>query len=209
MTDLPPRELLDPLLSASAARHDHLCPRQVLGVRLGLFGLKKLGFIEIAYQTRFQNNEKRLLTIVETDGCGADGIAVATDCSIGHRTLRVMDYGKVAATFVDTHTGKAIRVAPRLDARSTAVCHSPNAPSRWHAYLTSYQEMTDESLFLIKKVQLLEPIEAILSTPDKRAVCDTCGEEIFNERETLSNGRTLCLPCANLNPYWRKVTVGK
>ncbi len=200
--ELPSRKLLEDLFAESAARHDHLCPRQVLGVRLGLFGLKKLGLMNGAYQTRYQNLDKRLLTIVETDGCGADGIAVATDCSVGHRTLRVMDFGKVAATLVDTHSGRAVRLAPHPDARTTAVCQTPDAPSRWHAYLTGYQEMSDERLFQVKTVQLIKPISAILSTPDKRAICDECGEEIFNEREIQQNGRTLCRPCANLNPYW-------
>ena len=46
--------------------------------------------------------DKRLYTFVETDGCFADGVMVATGCSLGHRTLRLIDYGKVAATFVDT-----------------------------------------------------------------------------------------------------------
>jgi formylmethanofuran dehydrogenase subunit E len=56
--------------------------------------------------------DKRLLTIAETDGCAADGLAVATGCWVGRRTMRILDFGKVAATFVDTrdptdvaHTG--------------------------------------------------------------------------------------------------------
>lgn len=199
---LPPKQLLEAFFLETAARHNHLCPRQVLGVRLGLFGLKKLGLVDAAYENRFENLDKRLLTIVEIDGCGADGLAVATHCSIGRRTLRVMDYGKVAATLVDTHSGCAVRLAPSPEARKSAVCLSPNAPSRWHAYLQSYQEMADEVLFQVKEVQLSLPIAAILSTEDKRVNCEDCGEEIFNEREIEENGRILCRPCANQIPFW-------
>ena len=201
--DLPSRQLLNELLEESAARHEHLCPRQVLGVRLGLFGLKKLGFAESVYQKKFDNHNKRVLTIVETDGCGADGIAVATNCSVGRRTLRVMDFGKVAATLIDAQSGRAVRLAPWPDARQSAVCKVTDAPSRWHAYLIGYQEMSDEALFQVKEVELTESLADIISSPDKRVVCDDCGEEIFNEREVELKGRLLCRPCAGINVYWR------
>ena len=95
---------LSALLAISAARHSHLCPRQVLGARAGLVGASLLGF-EIPV------SEKRLLVILEADGCFADGIEVATGVAIGHRTMRIEDYGKIAATFIDTTTGRAIRIA--------------------------------------------------------------------------------------------------
>jgi hypothetical protein len=104
---------LDALLEATAARHAHLCPKQVLGARMGLLAGALIG-IELP------QHDKRLLVIMETDGCTADGIAVATGCSVGHRTLRVEDYGKVAATFVDTHTERTLRIVPQLEARSRA-----------------------------------------------------------------------------------------
>lgn len=203
LSEIAQKTLLDCLLAESAARHDHLCPRQVLGVRLGLFGLKQLGFIEDGCQHRFNNKDKRLLTIVETDGCGADGIAVATDCSIGRRTLRVMDFGKVAATFVDSRSGRSLRIAPRPEARESAVCLLPQAESRWHAYLEAYQHLPDEALFQFKTVRLMPPLSEILSVPDKRAVCEACGEEIINEREVVQDGRVLCRPCAGVQSYWR------
>lgn len=110
-------ESLQSLLAASAEQHRHLCPRQVLGIRLGLYGLRLLGLLDETSGC-FDNAHKRLLTIMETDGCGADGVAVATNCHVGRRTLRVVDYGKMAATLVDTQTDKAIRVAPRANRAS-------------------------------------------------------------------------------------------
>ncbi len=191
------------LLADSAERHDHLCPRQVLGVRLGLFGLRQMGLIEAGCEDRFQNGDKRLLTIVETDGCGADGIAVATDCAVGRRTLRVMDFGKVAATFVDTRSGRAVRVSPLSSSREAAVCHQPQAESRWHAYLEAYQYLPDEELFQSRTVTLITPVGKIVSHPERRAVCEACGEEIMNEREVEEDGRILCRPCAGIDNYWR------
>ena len=195
-----PTQILGDLLIESAERHKHLCPRQVLGARIGLFGLLSLGLIA-DYSQRFQNKHKRLLTIVETDGCGLDGIAVATDCHVGRRTLRVMDYGKVAATLIDTKTATAVRVTSHLNVRTTAVAYAPNARSRWHAYLSAYQIMPDEELLTAQPVQLTQSIAEILSRPGVRVNCGQCGEEIINEREVWVNGRCLCRSCAGDGYY--------
>jgi formylmethanofuran dehydrogenase subunit E len=101
---------LETILEISSRNHSHLCPRQILGARIGLAGMSALSFRE-------PPNGKRLLVILETDGCFADGVSAATNCTVGHRTLRIDDYGKAAATFVDTKTGYAVRVAPVLDIR--------------------------------------------------------------------------------------------
>ncbi|MCA9972044.1 MAG: hypothetical protein KC425_17590, partial [Anaerolineales bacterium] len=153
---LPPQILLDALLAESSARHKHLCPRQVLGVRMGLFGLRLLGLMDAGYTQRFCNEQKHLLTIVETDGCGADGVSVATDSYVGRRTLRVLDFGKMAVTLVDTrgYRGQAgrrqplrgVRIAPRPEVRDLAQVCVPDAPSRWHAYLAAYQRLPDADL---------------------------------------------------------------
>ncbi|HZY44034.1 MAG TPA: FmdE family protein, partial [Anaerolineae bacterium] len=125
------RSLID-LLSESAARHKHLCPRQVLGVRMGLFAAHEL-------QIDLPRNDKRLLIIVETDGCFVDGLSAATGCSIGHRTLRLIDHGKIAAAFIDTETNQTVRIVPKRSARQAARQYGPKAQSRWHAQLEAYQ----------------------------------------------------------------------
>src|SRR5687768_11979454 len=93
------------LLEKSAESHKHLCPRQILGVRMGLLAGDLLGL-------ELPQKNKRLIVFVETDGCFVDGITVSTGCSMGHRTMRLMDYGKVAATFVDSQSNRAFRIAP-------------------------------------------------------------------------------------------------
>jgi formylmethanofuran dehydrogenase subunit E len=197
----PDLEILRPLLDESARRHQHLCPRQVLGVRLGLAGLRELGLVDDCYGPRFDNSDKRLLTIVETDGCGADGVGIATDCVVGRRTLRVLDFGKVAATLVDTASSRAVRLAPSAGARSLATVHAPSADSLWHSYLSAYQSMPDQELMRIQRVELTRSLNEILSKPGVRVRCEQCGEEIMNEREIRRDGLTLCRSCAGESYY--------
>ncbi|MCP4428406.1 MAG: formylmethanofuran dehydrogenase, partial [Chloroflexi bacterium] len=157
-------------------------------------------------QSRYDNRRKRLLTIVEADGCGADGIAVATDCQVGRRTMRVLDYGKMAATLVDTKTCQAARVWPRSDVRQTAKAYLPEARSRWHAYLEAYQIIPDEEMLHVQTVELTQSIAEILSRPHIRVDCAVCGEEIMNEREVEADGRILCRSCAG-DGYYIKVAT--
>ena len=182
--------LLAKLLEESASRHSHLCPRQVLGVRMGLAALQRLGIERpITKQTA--------LVIVETDGCFADGVEVATGATIGHRTLRVNDLGKIAATFADLRTGCSIRVAPRVDARIRAALYAPLEAKRYYAQLQGYQSMPDQELFRIQDVVLDPPASALLSEPGVRVACEICGEEIVNEREVVIEGSILCRSCAH------------
>ncbi|OQA45743.1 MAG: FmdE, Molybdenum formylmethanofuran dehydrogenase operon [Chloroflexi bacterium ADurb.Bin325] len=180
---------LKQLLQQAAARHSHLCPRQVLGVRIGLAGAAALGLPG-------PRRDKRLLVILETDGCFADGVETATGCTVGHRTLRVEDYGKIAATFIDVKTEQALRIIPRLDVRQRAAAYAPGETRRYFAQLAGYQVMPDEELLAVQTVQLTRPAAEIVSRPGVRVNCATCGEEIVNEREVLVDGRPLCHACA-------------
>jgi formylmethanofuran dehydrogenase subunit E len=182
------------LLEASAARHSHLCPRQVLGVRIGLAGVSALGL-------GLPRTDKRLLVILETDGCFADGIEVATGSTVGHRTLRIEDYGKIAATFVDVYTEQALRVAPRPDSRQRAVAHAASETRHYFAQLQAYQSMPDAELLSIENVRLRNPIADILSRPGARVCCEICREEIINERELILDGHVFCRACARGGYY--------
>lgn len=187
------RPLAD-LLEKSSRDHSHLCPRQILGVRMGLVGMSALGFDA-------PPAKKQLLIIAETDGCFADGLTAATDCTVGHRTLRVEDYGKVAATFVDTRSGRAVRVAPTLDIRERAYQYAPEEPRRYFAQMQAYQVMPDEEMFTVTEVRLAVSIAEIVSRPGVRVNCDMCGEEIINEREVRKNGQVLCRACYGVSYY--------
>jgi formylmethanofuran dehydrogenase subunit E len=182
------------LLAVSSARHKHLCPRQVLGARIGLAGAAALGL-------ELPRSDKRLLVILETDGCFADGVEVATGCTVGHRTLRVEDYGKTAAVFIDVKTGAALRVAPRLDVRERVYTYVPDELRHYFAQLQAYQIMPDAELLTIQTITLTTPIEVIVSRPGVRVNCDQCSEEIINEREVKVGERCLCRACAGHSYY--------
>ena len=182
------------LLAESSTLHRHLCPRQVLGVRMGMLAGELLSM-------DLPQGDKRLLTIVETDGCFTTGLSVATNCWVGRRTLRVEDYGKVAATFVDTQSGTSVRVVPHPAARQHAAAYAPEACNKWEAMLLGYQRMALAELFAWQTVKLVTPVEAIISRAGHRASCDRCGEEILNEREVVIGATTLCRSCASGGYY--------
>jgi formylmethanofuran dehydrogenase subunit E len=165
---------LQELLKESASHHrGHICPRQVLGVRMGIYAGELLGL-------NLPQSDKRLFTFIETDGCLADGLSVATGCWFGRRTMRLVDYGKTAATFVDTQTGRAIRIAPALSSRTRCFEYAPDAQDRWHAQLEAYQVMPAEVLLDAQDVVLTISLQDIISRPGHRVVCDQCGEDIIN-----------------------------
>jgi len=188
---------LQTILEISTARHSHLCPRQILGARIGLAGGAALGL-------DLPRRDKRLLIILETDGCFADGVEVATGCTVGHRTLRVEDYGKVAATFINVKTKYAVRVAPQLDVRTHAHAYAPDEPRHYFAQLHAYQIMPETELLSIQAVVLATPIEVIVSRPGIRVNCEACGEEVINAREVQIGERILCRACAG-DGYYRPV----
>lgn len=179
---------LQELLNKTSAMHRHLCPRQVLGVRMGLYGGSLLDI-------DLPQTGKRLYTIVETDGCAADGISVATNCWIGNRTYRIEDYGKLGATFIDTHTGAAFRLVPQPSVRAIAQETVPDSKNSWEAQLVGYQRIPDDQLFAVTPVRLTTPIEVIASRPGKKALCERCGEEITNQREVRLGSTVLCRAC--------------
>lgn len=181
-------------LAQSAALHKHLCPRQVLGARIGMYAAELFGL-------ELPQTGKRLVALVETDGCFADGLSAATGCWLGRRTLRLIDYGKAAATLIDTRVGQAIRIWPSPHARARAAEFAPAGRSRWHSYLDAYQVMPTELLLCAEEVTLQIDLAALISRPGARVCCAACGEEIINEREVMRAGRVLCRSCAGAAYY--------
>ena len=179
---------LNELLKKCASRHSNLCPRQVLGVRMGLAGLAALGLEAPVTQ-------KVALVIIETDGCFADGIEVSTGVSLGHRTLRIVDLGKVAASFTDLKSGRTLRLAPAAGVRQRARAYAPNETQAYAAQLQGYQAMPDAELFTFQEVRLQPSLERLISRAEARAKCERCGEEIINEREVRATGAILCQTC--------------
>ena len=185
---------LHDLLKQSSARHDHLCPRQVLGVRMGLAGLAAIGL-------EAPMPHKAALVILETDGCFADGVEVASGAVVGHRTLRLVDQGKIAATFANVESGQTVRLAPSLDVRQRALRYAPEIKKKYYAQLKGYQIMPETELFTFQEVELNPALKMIISRPGLRAKCANCGEEIINERQVCVDGKVLCRTCAGQRYY--------
>ncbi len=193
--------ILKEILANAASHHNKLCPRIVLGVRMGLAGAEALGM-------DIPRSDKRLLSFVETDGCFVSGVETATGCTVNHRTMRIVDYGKIAATFVEVKTGKAIRVAPRMGIRDRALNYAPEEHKRYFAMLIGYQRMPVDELLVFEEVGLTRPIESIISRAGVRVNCENCSEEIINEREVIYEGQILCQPCAGKS-YFQSVDAEK
>src|SRR5512141_1443090 len=142
-----PLPSLDELLKDAEIAHGHLCAGQVLGVRMAMLGLEKLGIEDPRGKDR-----KRLVTFVEIDRCATDAVAVVTGCRLGKRALKFRDWGKVAATFVDVAEGKAVRIAAKESSKTLARQMHPEIENKNQQQMLAYREMADEDLFEVQPV---------------------------------------------------------
>lgn len=184
------------LLAESARVHGHLCPGQVLGVRMSLLGLHEIGIDDPRGRDR-----KSIIVFVEMDRCAADAVQSITGCSLGHRTMKFMDYGKMAATFMNLRTGTAVRVRAREESRDKARTCFPGTTDKYRAQLEAYKIMTDGELFEIMPVSVRMKPEDMPGRPLGRVRCESCGEHVQDMREVLHHGKVLCRPCAKGGYY--------
>jgi formylmethanofuran dehydrogenase subunit E len=187
---------LDDYLREAEQAHGHLCAGQVLGVRLAMLGLLKLGIDDPRGKDR-----KRLVTFVEIDRCATDAVAVVTGCRLGKRALKFRDWGKMAATFVDVSTGKAVRVAAKESSKNLARQMHPELESKNQQQMLAYREMADDDLFTTQWVKVDLPPEEFPGYKGERIVCELCGEGINFRREVQRDGKTLCRSCAGETYY--------
>ena len=184
-----------PALLAEAGRmHGHLCPGQVLGVRLAILGCERLGIFD-------PKSSKRLIVFVETDRCGTDAVQTVTGCTLGKRTLKFVDYGKLAATFLDTETGRAVRVCALESAREAALRFAPEERDPHQAQLRAYKALPDDALFTVQQVHAALDEADLPGRPRGRATCDACSEGVSEGRDVSAGGRTLCRACASGDYY--------
>ena len=192
-------EPFDELLRQAEAAHGHLCAGQILGVRMAMLGLRRLGF-----EGRPQGpDRKRLVTYVEIDRCATDAISLVTGCRLGKRALKFRDWGKMAATFVDLQSGRAIRIVALEDARELAERHYPHLDSKSRKQMQAYRELADSQLFREQWVRVaIRPADMPGATGD-RVVCPRCGEGVSFGRVVFVNGQRLCLTCGHPElRYW-------
>ncbi len=184
-------ESLDDLLRLAEAAHGHLCAGQVLGVRMALLGCRRLGIEDPRGRDR-----KRLVTFIEIDRCATDAIGVVTGCRLGKRALKFRDWGKMAATFADLESGRAIRIVALESSKQRACELYPSLENKNRQQMQAYREMEDSGLFGEQWVEVdLSPKE-MPGYKGERIVCAECGEGINYERFVEREGATLCLACA-------------
>jgi len=187
------------LLVESVKIHGHLCPGQVLGVRMSLFGLRKIGIKDPKGR-----DKKNLMVFVEIDRCATDAIQSVTGCSAGKRTLKLLDYGKMAATFVNLKTGNAVRVLAKEESKALAKDYFPDIKDKYKCQTDAYKVMPDRELFESRSVKVKIPEQDMPGRPIKRVRCDKCGEYVQDKREVHSDGKQLCRACANGAYYKRQ-----
>jgi formylmethanofuran dehydrogenase subunit E len=189
---------LDEYLREAEVAHGHLCAGQVLGVRMAMLGLEKLGIDDPRGKDR-----KRLVTFVEIDRCATDAVAVVTGCRLGKRALKFRDWGKVAATFVDVSSGRAFRVAAKESSKALAKSMHPEIENKNQQQMLAYREMSDVNLFDVQPVTVDLPAEEFPGYKGERAVCEHCAEGINFRREVIRDGKVLCRGCAGESYYRR------
>ncbi len=180
------------LLKGSAEAHGHLCPGQVVGVRMAMLGCSLIGLND----PRSLDQIKKLIVYVEMDRCTADAVAYVTGVKLGRRSLKFMDYGIMAATFVNLETDNAIRVLSTEEARDLAPLYAPETAGKSEQQLEAYKRMPDSVLFRVQQVKV-KVGEFDLPGPTRRKVfCQRCGQVVRDSREVNRDNHVLCRPCA-------------
>jgi formylmethanofuran dehydrogenase subunit E len=181
-------------LELASVAHGHICAGQVLGVRLAMLGIQELGVPDPIKEP------KRIVTYVEIDRCVTDAVALVANCRLGKRALKFRDWGKVAATFCDLKTGRAVRIAAKESSKQAAKEMFPELP-REEGQQKAYAQLPDDVLFSKEWVKVEIRPEDLPGFKGPRIVCSECGEGINFKREVVRDGRTLCRSCAGERYY--------
>jgi formylmethanofuran dehydrogenase subunit E len=180
-------ESLDHLLKQCEALHGHMCAGQILGARMALLGCSLIGIDDPRGSDR-----RKLIVWVEIDRCMTDAVSAVTGVRLGKRSLKFVDYGKVAATFLNLETKQAVRVVALESSRALADSRYSELPEKRDRQMRTYLEAGPEELFRVHNVsvELKESDEP--GKPRSRVMCSSCGEGINDSREVGS----LCRACS-------------
>jgi len=192
-------ESFDVLLEISTKIHGHICAGQVIGVRMSMIGLEAIGIQDPKGMDR-----KKLYVLVEIDRCATDAIQSVTGCSLGKRSMRWIDYGIMAAIFVNLDTGKAVRIVAREESRELSKKYCPEIENKYARQLDAYRVMPQEELFTVEEVTVIIPEQDMPGRPLKRIQCESCGDWVQDCRDVEQNGKLLCRGCAYGKYYTKK-----
>jgi formylmethanofuran dehydrogenase subunit E len=195
-------ESLDELLRKAEAAHGHLCAGQILGVRMALLGLDRLGIAD-----PLEADRKRLVTYVEIDRCATDAISLVTGCRLGKRALKFRDWGKMAATLVDLASGRGIRIVVLDSSRELAHLLYPHIEVESRKQMQAYRELPANELFREQWVRVSVAETELPGYKGERIMCARCGEGVNFGRSSQIGGERLCLSCARPElRYWEPET---
>lgn len=184
---------LDELLAECNRLHGHMCAGQLLGARLSMLGCRLIGIDDPRGADR-----KKLIVWVEIDRCMADAVSAVTGVRLGKRSLKFLDYGKVAATFLNTDTNEAVRIVALEDSRALADARYPEIEKKSDRQFRAYREAADHELFKIERVAVQFTEMDAPGRPRSRVSCAACGEGVNDGREVKGpDGAALCRPCAS------------
>jgi len=196
---------LDELLRDAELAHGHLCAGQVLGVRIAMLALERLGISDprarLLADGSLNPDRKRLVTFVEIDRCATDAIGVVTGCRVGKRALKLRDWGKMAATFVDLNAGlggesyKGLRVVALESSKGQALRLYPELEKNAQQ-MKAYRELPDSALFSAQWVRVPLPASEFPGYKGERVACARCGEGVNFDRFVERGGERLCVACA-------------
>jgi formylmethanofuran dehydrogenase subunit E len=188
---MPDRKDFETLLKESAQIHGHLCPGQVIGVRMALLGCRLIGLDDP--QSRSQI--KKLIVYLEMDRCAGDAVAHVTGAKLGRRSLKFMNYGIMAATFLNIETQMAFRIISTEEARDLAVVYAPEIFERSAQQMTAYKRMPDDVLFRVQRVNITLNDYDMPGPTRRKVVCSRCGQWVRDHREVMIDGKPVCRPC--------------
>lgn len=179
---------LDMYLEKTKTLHGNICAGIVLGTRLTLAAMATLGMDPA-------KRNKNLIVFVEIDRCMTDAVQAITGCSLGHRSLKYVNYGKFGAVFYDMDSKRAIRVTERKGTRAKA----------GEDMTAAFRTLPDEELIQLEEVQISLSENDLPGKPQKIEECKQCGELVFDERSEVISGRLLCRACADGAYYKPKI----
>src|SRR5215203_6380853 len=130
-------ESIETLLEECERLHGHMCAGQLLGTRMAVLGCRLIGVDDPRGADR-----KKLIVWVEVDRCMTDAVSAVTGVRLGKRTLKYVDYGKVAATFLNTETNKAVRVVALESSRALADERFASIENKRERQFRAYTEAT-------------------------------------------------------------------
>ncbi len=189
-------ESFDTLLDISTKIHGHVCPGQVIGVRMSMLGLELIGIDDPKGKDR-----KKLYVLVEIDRCATDAIQSVTGCSLGKRSMRWKDFGIMAATYVNLETGKAVRITALESSRELANTYCPEIEDKYKRQLAAYKVMPQDKLFGVQEVKVDLPECELPGRPMRKVQCVECGDWVQDCRDVERDGRILCRACDGRRYY--------